>query len=141
MSSFLSFLRIGRKASVSFASVSQEVPQATQVRLRHYEKTLLEFSPNLTREETLRYYHYGKTQETKVTRKTTLKGQVVSTKMKDTVVVLVNRYVKHPKYKKYMKIGKRIKAHDEGNATVLGDTVFIEECSPIFKRKKISCCS
>jgi small subunit ribosomal protein S17 len=77
-----------------------------------------------------------KTQETKVVRRTTLKGQVVSTKMKDTIVVLVNRYVKHPKYKKYMKIGKRIKAHDEGNTTVLGDTVFIEECSPISKDKR-----
>jgi small subunit ribosomal protein S17 len=77
-----------------------------------------------------------KIQEKPKVRKTTLKGEVVSTKMKDTVVVLVNRYVKHPKYKKYMKIGKRIKAHDEGNKTVLGDTVFIEECSPISKSKR-----
>ncbi len=77
-----------------------------------------------------------KTEETKTVRKTTLKGQVVSTKMKNTVVVLVNRYVKHPKYKKYMKIGKRIKAHDEGNVTVLGDMVFIEECRPISKDKR-----
>lgn len=76
-----------------------------------------------------------KTQETKV-RKTTLKGQVVSTKMKDTAVVLVSRYVKHPKYKKYMKTGKRYKAHDEGNTVTLGDTVFIEECSPISKDKR-----
>lgn len=77
-----------------------------------------------------------KTQETTKARKTTLKGQVVSNKMKDTVVVLVNRYVKHPKYKKYMKTGKRYKAHNEGNTLSVGDTVFIEECAPISKDKR-----
>lgn len=77
-----------------------------------------------------------KTQETTKARKTTLKGQVVSNKMKDTVVVLVNRYVKHPKYKKYMKTGKRYKAHNVGNTLSVGDTVFIEECAPISKDKR-----
>lgn len=76
------------------------------------------------------------TQKTTTARKTTLKGQVVSTKMKDTAVVLVNRYVKHPKYKKYMQIGKRYKAADVGNTATLGDTVFIEECAPISKDKR-----
>ena len=44
-----------------------------------------------------------------------LKGKVVSDKMKDTVVVSVTRFVKHPKYKKYYKISKKYKAHDENN--------------------------
>jgi len=76
-----------------------------------------------------------KTKAASEVRKTTLKGVVVSTKMKDTVIVLVNRYVKHPKYKKFMSIGKRYKAHDFGNTCTLGDTVYIEECSPISKDK------
>ncbi|MBU4057717.1 30S ribosomal protein S17, partial [Patescibacteria group bacterium] len=40
----------------------------------------------------------------------TLKGKIISDKMKDTVVVLVERYVKHPKYKKYFKKSKKFKA-------------------------------
>ena len=47
--------------------------------------------------------------------KRTLEGVVVSTKMKDTIVVLTHRFVKHPKYKKFMQISKRYKAHDAGN--------------------------
>jgi small subunit ribosomal protein S17 len=70
------------------------------------------------------------------TRKTKLKGRVVSDKMKDTVVVLVSRYVKHPKYKKYVKRDKRYKAHDAGNTCKVGDTVSIEECAPISKDKR-----
>ncbi len=78
------------------------------------------------------------THELKITnaRKTRLKGTVVSDKMKDTVVVLVSRYVKQPKYKKYVKIGKRYKAHDAGNVCKVGDTVSIEECAPISKDKR-----
>lgn len=76
-----------------------------------------------------------KTNNNNVGRKTRLKGVVVSDKMKDTVVVRVSRYVKHPKYKKYMKIDKRFKASDIGNKQAVGDTVFIEECAPISKDK------
>ena len=68
-------------------------------------------------------------------RKKTLKGIVVSDKMSKTVVVLVNRFVKHPKYGKYVKIGKKYKAHDEANAHKVGDMVVIEECKPISKDK------
>lgn len=64
-----------------------------------------------------------------------LMGEVVSDKMKDTVVVLVNRYVKHPKYQKFLKISKRYKAHDAGNTKKVGDKVSIIECSPISKDK------
>ena len=65
-----------------------------------------------------------------------LKGKVVSDKMDKTVVVLVNRYKKHPKYGKYMKISKKYKAHDETKQFKVGDEVKIEECRPISKDKK-----
>lgn len=64
-----------------------------------------------------------------------LKGEVVSTKMKDTVVVSVNRFVMHPRYKKFINRRKRYHAHDEGNTKVLGDTVTIVETKPISKTK------
>ncbi len=64
-----------------------------------------------------------------------LSGVVTSTKMKDTVVVQVSRFIKHPKYAKYVTIHKKFKAHDAGNTKVLGDKVTIEECAPISKDK------
>jgi len=64
-----------------------------------------------------------------------LKGVVVSDKMKDTVVVKVGRFVKHPKYGKYMKIDKKYKAHDVGNTKKIGERVVIKECRPISKDK------
>ena len=64
-----------------------------------------------------------------------LSGKVVSTKMKDTVVVSVQSYVKHPKYGKYQKYNKRYKAHDKGNTCTLGDQVSIKETKPISKDK------
>ena len=62
-------------------------------------------------------------------------GKVVSDKMKDTVVVLVERYTKHPKYQKFMHSRKRYKAHDAGNVYKMGDKVRIIECRPISKDK------
>jgi len=62
-------------------------------------------------------------------------GVVTSDKMKDTVVVLVERFVKHPKYGKYMKLGKKLKAHDAGNTRKIGDKVTIVEVAPISKDK------
>lgn len=64
-----------------------------------------------------------------------LTGTVVSDKMVKTVTVLVNRFVKHPKYGKFMNISKKYKAHDEGNTYKEGDKVVIEECRPISKDK------
>jgi small subunit ribosomal protein S17 len=71
----------------------------------------------------------------KVSRGKALAGVVVSTKMKDTVVVAVTRYVKHPKYKKFQKRVKRYFAHDAGNLKQLGDRVTIRETRPLSKRK------
>ncbi len=65
----------------------------------------------------------------------TLKGVVVSNKMKDTIVVSVERYVKHPQYGKYIRLRKKIKAHDAGNTKSIGDTVTIKEAKPISKDK------
>ena len=69
------------------------------------------------------------------TTKKQLSGTVVSDKMMKTVTVLVNRFVKHPKYGKFMNISKKYKAHDEGNTYKEGDKVVIEECRPISKDK------
>jgi len=73
--------------------------------------------------------------ETKQVHKKILQGTVVSDKMQKTVVVLVNRYVKHPKYGKYLKVNKKFKAHDEENAYKVGDKVIIESTKPISKDK------
>lgn len=64
-----------------------------------------------------------------------LSGNVVSTKMKDTIVVAVNRFVQHPKYRKYLKVTKRFKVHDAGNTKKEGEKVTIVECAPISKDK------
>lgn len=69
------------------------------------------------------------------TGKKVLVGVVTSDKMKDTVVVEVARFVKHPKYDKFFSINKKFKAHDAGNTKKIGDKVSIEECAPISKDK------
>ena len=74
-----------------------------------------------------------KTKEVKAAKK--FSGTVVSDKMADTVVVNVARFVKHPKYGKFMKRNKNIKAHDAGNTKKIGDKVTIEECRPISRDK------
>ena len=66
----------------------------------------------------------------------TLRGVVVSDKMQKTIVVKVDRYVKHPKYQKYYTISKKYKAHDEENKYKTGDKVEIVETRPISKDKK-----
>ena len=63
------------------------------------------------------------------------RGTVVSDKMDKTVVVLVDRYVKHSKYLKYQKISKKYKAHDESNSKKVGDRVEIVETRPMSKDK------
>lgn len=64
-----------------------------------------------------------------------LSGVVVSTKMKDTIVVKVNRFVKAPKYERFMKISKKYKAHDAGNTKKEGEIVTIVETRPISRSK------
>lgn len=64
-----------------------------------------------------------------------LTGRVVSDKMDKTVSVLVERQVKHPLYKKYIRLSTKLLAHDEQNECGEGDTVMIEECRPLSKNK------
>jgi len=65
-----------------------------------------------------------------------LTGIVVSDKMQKTVVVKVERVKEHPKYKRRYKVHKKYKAHDENREYHTGDTVVIEETSPMSKDKK-----
>lgn len=65
-----------------------------------------------------------------------LKGTIVSNKMLKTVVVRVDRLKKHPKYQKYFKISKRLKAHIDSGEYNVGDEVVIQEARPLSKDKK-----
>jgi small subunit ribosomal protein S17 len=65
-----------------------------------------------------------------------LQGVVVSDKMDKTIVVQVERRVMHPIYKKFVRRTKKYAAHDEGNVHKIGETVRIQECRPISKRKR-----
>ena len=67
--------------------------------------------------------------------KRVLQGRVVSDKGEKTVVVLVERRVKHPMYGKIIRRTKKYHAHDADNAMHLGDIIRIEECAPISKLK------
>lgn len=71
----------------------------------------------------------------KVSKRKRLEGIVTSDKMKDTCVVIVNRYVKVPKYEKFILRSKKYKADDKGNTKKIGDKATIEECRPISKDK------
>ncbi len=62
-------------------------------------------------------------------------GVVVRTAMKDTATVRVDRFVKHPKYKKYFIRSKKYLAHDPGNTVQVGDKVTIVATRPISKLK------
>ncbi len=62
-------------------------------------------------------------------------GRVVSDRMNKTVTVLVERRVKHPLYKKYIRRSTRLHAHDESNECREGDTVTIVQCRPLSKTK------
>jgi small subunit ribosomal protein S17 len=62
-------------------------------------------------------------------------GHVVSDKMQKSITVLVERRVKHPLYKKYVKRSSKIHAHDENDECKVGDKVSIEPCRPLSKTK------
>jgi small subunit ribosomal protein S17 len=67
-----------------------------------------------------------------------LRGKVVSSKMTDTITVAVERYVKHPKYKKYLRRTKKYLVHDAGNTAKVGEVVDIIETRPLSKRKSFT---
>lgn len=63
-------------------------------------------------------------------------GTVVSDRMDKSVVVLVERLVKHPVYKKYVRRRAKFMAHDEKNECRIGDRVLISETRPLSRRKR-----
>ena len=65
-----------------------------------------------------------------------LQGTVVSDKMDKTRVVQIRSGVKHPKYKKIVRVATKYKAHDEKNASKKGDVVQIMETRPLSKDKR-----
>ncbi len=69
-------------------------------------------------------------------RRRVMVGQVVSDKMDKTIVVLVSRRYKHPKYKKYVNERTKYKAHDENNDAREGDMVRIVESRPLSREKR-----
>jgi small subunit ribosomal protein S17 len=66
----------------------------------------------------------------------TREGVVVSDKMDKTVVVMVERLVRHVKYKKYLRHRTKVKAHDEQNRCGIGDRVIIAETRPLSRDKR-----
>lgn len=65
----------------------------------------------------------------------TLQGKVISDKMDKSIVVLIERRVKHPVYGKFMTRTTKLHVHDESNAAAQGDVVTVKECRPISKTK------
>lgn len=68
--------------------------------------------------------------------KKTREGVVVSDKMTKTRVVSIERVYRHPRYERVITRSKRLKAHDERNASKVGDRVLIEETRPLSKEKR-----
>ena len=66
----------------------------------------------------------------------TVVGTVVSNKMDKTIVIKIERKVKHPLYGKYLKKASKLYAHDQENACNIGDLVLIKESRPISKTKQ-----
>ncbi|AEW44783.1 30S ribosomal protein S17 [Serratia symbiotica str. 'Cinara cedri'] len=65
----------------------------------------------------------------------TLQGSVISDKMEKSIVVAIERKVKHSIYGKFIKRTTKLHVHDEHNECSIGDVVTIRECSPISKTK------
>ena len=63
-------------------------------------------------------------------------GTVVSDKMQKTVVVQIERLVRHPVYKRYVRRRKRFKVHDEENQCRIGDVISFMETRPLSKDKR-----
>jgi small subunit ribosomal protein S17 len=78
----------------------------------------------------------GRTERYMIGRRKHRSGTVVSNKMEKTVVVQVERLVKHSKYRKYLRARKKYKAHDETNACQVGDQVEIVETRPLSRDKR-----
>ena len=65
----------------------------------------------------------------------TVTGTVLSNKMDKSIVLLVERRVKHPLYGKYIRRSSKVHAHDPQNICQIGDVVIVKECRPLSKTK------
>ncbi|MBW3566447.1 MAG: 30S ribosomal protein S17, partial [Proteobacteria bacterium] len=65
----------------------------------------------------------------------TLTGRVASNKMDKSISVVIERYVKHPMYGKFVRRSTKLMAHDENNDAREGDVVTIRETRPLSKKK------
>jgi len=72
------------------------------------------------------------------TKPQTFTGTVVKAAMKDTITVAVDRYVKHPKYKKFQTRTKKFLVHSPEGKAKVGDTVTIVSCRPVSKLKRFT---
>ena len=66
----------------------------------------------------------------------TREGVVVSDAMQKTRVVRIERVYRHPRYERVVRAARKVKAHDEGNESRVGDRVLIEETRPISRDKR-----
>lgn len=69
------------------------------------------------------------------TKARVMQGTVVSNSMQSSIVVKIDRFIKHPKYKKFIRKSTKVMAHDAENICQVGDTVSIKECRPLSKNK------
>lgn len=76
------------------------------------------------------------TETTERNRRKTRVGQVTSTAMQKTAVVVIERLVKHAQYKRYIRRRKKYSIHDEENQCRVGDTVRFMETRPLSKNKR-----
>lgn len=67
--------------------------------------------------------------------KNILKGYVISNKMQKSIVVIINRRIKHKLYQKYINKRTKLHVHDEKDLCSVGDFVEIKECRPLSKTK------
>ena len=73
--------------------------------------------------------------EEKTSKKSTIIGRVVSASMDKTIVVEIEKRIKHPLYNKFISKTTKLMAHDEDNSSKVGDLVSLIQSRPISKRK------
>ncbi len=70
-----------------------------------------------------------------IKKKNIKKAIVISNKMNKTVVAIINKYIKHKIYKKYIKKKIKVYVHDEYNKCNINNIIMIKECRPLSKKK------
>jgi small subunit ribosomal protein S17 len=75
-------------------------------------------------------------ESTRINRRKTKKGTVISNKMDKTVIVSVESVKRHPRYEKVITVRQKFYAHNEGRPLQVGDVVEIQETRPLSKLKR-----